>query len=349
MRIRPILLGVLATAAIACQSTRPTQSADSAATSGVNAPVAKIGTEVITAGDLDKAVRGELNEMEQRAYDLRKAALDQLINQKLVEAKAKAAGKPVDEFLRAELAPKVGEPTDEESRALYERAKAAGQVKDPFDKVKPQIAQFLRRQKSEAVLAQYLEQVRAEAKVEVLLPPYLPSKVEIAATGPSKGPDTAPITIVEFSDFQCPYCSKAEATVKDLLELEKYKGKLRLVYRDYPLPSHNLAPKAAEAGHCAGDQGKYWEMHDRLFAATPKLEVTDLKGYARDLKLDEGRFTKCLDSGEKAKVVADHFKAGNDAGVRGTPAFFINGRLISGAQKLEAFTALIDAELAAKK
>jgi protein-disulfide isomerase len=349
MRIRPILLGVLATAVVACQSTRPTQAADSAAAAGLNAPVARIGAEVITAGDLDKSIRGELNEMEQRTYDLRKSALDQLVNQRLVEGKAKAAGKPVDEFLRLELAPKVGEPTDEESRALYERAKAAGQVKEPFDQVKPQIAQFLRRQKSEAVLAQYLEQVRAEAKVELLLPPYLPSKVEIAATGPSKGPEGAPITIVEFSDYQCPYCSKAEATVKDLLELEKYKGKLRLVYRDYPLPSHNLAPKAAEAGHCAGDQGKYWEMHDRLFAAAPKLELTDLKAYARELKLDEGRFTKCLDSGEKTKVVADHFKAGNDVGVRGTPAFFINGRLISGAQKLEAFTALIDLELAAKK
>jgi protein-disulfide isomerase len=349
MRFRPYFLGLLATAVVACQPSRPTQAADSAAAGGPAAPVARIGAEVITAGDVDKSIRGELSDMEQRTYDLRKAALDQLINQKLVEGKAKAAGKPVDEFLRTELAAKVGEPTDEEVRALYERAKAAGQVKEPFDQVKPQIVQFLRRQKSEAVLAQYLEQVRAEAKVEVLLPPYLPSKVEVAATGPSKGPDAAPITIVEFSDFQCPYCAKAEATVKDLLELEKYKGKLKLVYRDYPLPNHGLAPKAAEAAHCAGDQGKYWEMHDRLFAATPKLEVNDLKAYARDLKLDEGRFTKCLDSGEKAKVVAENFKAGNDAGVRGTPAFFVNGRLISGAQKLEAFTALIDAELAPKK
>jgi protein-disulfide isomerase len=298
---------------------------------------------------LDKTIRADLSDQEQRTYDQRNSGLDQLINQKLVEGKAKAAGKPVDEFLRGELATKVAEPTDEESRALYERAKAAGQVKEPFDQVKPQIVQFLRRQKSEAVLAQYIEQVRAEAKVEVLLPPYLPAKIEVAATGPSKGPEGAPVTIIEFSDFQCPYCSRAEATVKDLLELEKYKGKLRLVYRDYPLANHNLAPKAAEAAHCAGDQGKYWEMHDRLFAGAPKLEVNDLKAYARDLKLDEGRFTKCLDSGEKAKVVADHFKAGNDAGVRGTPAFFINGRLLSGAQKLEAFTALIDAELAAKK
>ena len=348
MRIRHLLAGALITAAVACQSTRPAQATDSTA-AGPNAPVARIGVEVITAGELDKAIRSELNDMEQRTYDLKKAALDQLVNQKLVEAKAKAAGKPVDEFLRAELAPKVGEPTDEETRALYERAKAAGQVKEPYDQVKGQIVQFLRRQKSDAVLAQYLEQIRAESKVEVLLPPYLPAKVEVAATGPSKGPDAAPVTIIEFSDYQCPYCVKAEATVKDLLELEKYKGKLRLVYRDYPLPNHDLAPKAAEAAHCAGDQGKYWEMHDRLFAGAPKLEITDLKAYARDLKLDEGRFVKCLDSGEKSKVVADHFKAGNDAGVRGTPAFFVNGRLISGAQKLEAFTALIDAELAPKK
>jgi protein-disulfide isomerase len=171
----------------------------------------------------------------------------------------------------------------------------------------------------------------------------------VTATGPSKGPENAPITIVEFSDFQCPYCARAEPTVKDLMELEKYKGKIRLVYRDYPLEFHKLAPKASEAAHCAGDQGKYWEMHGRLFAATPKLEVTDLKAYARELALDAGRFDKCLDSGEKAKVVADHFKAGADAGVRGTPAFFINGRLISGAQPLEAFKTIIDAELAAIK
>ena len=129
MRIRHIALGLLASAAVACQSTRPTQASDASAAAGINAPLAKIGAEVITAGEVDKSIRGELNDMEQRTYDLRKAALDQLINQKLVEAKAKVSGKPVDDFLRAELAPKVGEPTDEESRALYERAKAAGQVK----------------------------------------------------------------------------------------------------------------------------------------------------------------------------------------------------------------------------
>ncbi|HET9551328.1 MAG TPA: thioredoxin domain-containing protein [Anaeromyxobacteraceae bacterium] len=350
MRIRNAFLGALTLAVAACQSPRPTQAATDAGT-GKNAPVAKVAGVVITAEELDKSLRNELNEVEQRTYDLRKQGLDQLINQRLVEGKAKAAGLAVDEFLKKELSTKVADPSDEEARALYERAKAAGQVNDPFDKVKPQVVGFLKQQKLQVVLAQYVEQLRAEAKVEVLLPPYLPPKVEVAATGPTKGPDAAPVTIVEFSDYQCPYCARAEGTVKDLLELEKYKGKIKLVYRDYPLPSHNLAPKAAEAAHCAGDQGteKYWAMHGKLFAAAPKLEVTDLKAYARELGLDGGRFDKCLDSGEKAKTVQEHAKAGEEAGVRGTPAFFINGRLLSGAQKLEAFTAIVDAELAAKK
>ena len=348
MRTRPLLRGALAVAVVACQSPRPTQAA-SADVAGKNAPVARIGAEVITADEVDKLIRNQLTEVEQKSYDLRKQALDQLITQRLVDAKAKAAGLKVPEFLEKELAAKVAAPSDEEIRAIYERAKAAKQVEEPLDKVKPQIAQFLKQQKGQVVLAQYVEQLRAEAKVEVLLPAYLPPKVEVSSTGPSKGPDDAPVTIVEFSDFQCPYCARAEATVKDLMELEKYKGKIKLVYRDYPLPSHNLAPKASEAAHCAGDQGKYWDMHGKLFAATPRLEVTDLKAYARELKLDEGRFDKCLDSGEKAVVVQEHAAAGEKAGVRGTPAFFINGRLLSGAQPLEAFKPLIDAELAAKK
>ena len=284
-----------------------------------------------------------------KTYELRKQGLDQLINTRLVEQKAKAAGKEAGEFLRAELAAKVPEPSDAEARALYERAKAAKQVEEPFEKVKPQIIGFLKQQKGQQALSGYLDQLRAEAKVEVLLPPYLPSKLEVAAVGPSKGDEKAPITIVEFSDFQCPYCVRAEATVKDLLALEKYKGKIKLHFRDFPLPSHTLAPKAAEAAHCAGDQGKYWEMHGKLFAVSPKLEVPELKAAARDLGLDAPRFEKCLDSGEKAKLVTEAQKAGEELGVRGTPAFFVNGRLLSGAQPLEAFTALIDAELAPKK
>ena len=182
--------------------------------------------------------------------------------------------------------------------------------------------------------------------IEILLPAYEPPKVAVEAVGPSKGPESAKITIVEFSDFECPFCVRAEPTVKQLLEA--YPGKIKLVYRDFPLPMHPHAPKAAEAAHCAGDQGKYWEMHEMLFANSQKLAVADLKGYAKDLKLDQAKFDKCLYSNEKAPVVEKNRKAGAEAGVSGTPAFFINGRSLSGAQPLDAFKKIVDEELAAK-
>jgi protein-disulfide isomerase len=276
-------------------------------------------------------------------HEALQSAVQRVVHRRIFALEAERRGMTED-ALREQLKAQTGEVTDADVDAFYEANRA--QIQQPKEQITDQIRAYLKQQRLQKADADFFAEMEKNFKVDYLLEPL---RVEVAATGSARGPATAPVTIVEFSDFQCPYCSKAEATVKDLLELEKYKGKLRLVYRDYPLPSHNLAPKAAEAAHCAGDQGKYWEFHDRLFAATPKLEVTDLKSYARDLKLDEGRFSKCLDSGEKGKVVADHFKAGNDAGVRGTPAFFINGRLISGAQKLEAFTALIDAELIARK
>ena len=191
----------------------------------------------------------------------------------------------------------------------------------------------------------YLDKLRAEAKVETLLPPLLLPKIEVAATGPSRGPAKAPVTIVEFSDFECPYCVRAEEAVKQVLAA--YPDKVRLVYRDYPLPIHARAQKASEAALCAGDQGKYWEMHEKLFANHKELEIDKLKQHAKDLALDAARFGKCLDSGEKATVVEASKKAGEEAGVTGTPAFFINGRPLTGAQPFEKFKEIIDHELRA--
>ena len=211
--------------------------------------------------------------------------------------------------------------------------------------MKPDIIRFIKQQKMQGELMAYYEKLKKDQKVEVTLPPYLPAKKDVEAKGPTKGPSDAPITIVEFSDFECPYCIQAEKTVADFLAA--YPGKIRLVYRDYPLPMHPLAPKAAEASQCAEAQGKYWQMHDALFGAKGKLEVAALKKYAREVGLDGGKFDTCLDSGEKDKVVAEHKKAGDAAGVNSTPAFFVNGRLLLGALPLEEFKAVVDAELTA--
>jgi protein-disulfide isomerase len=363
MRIRTLLAVALAAAAIACQSSRPSQKANDAEGQKLDAtaPVARVSGATITAGELENftppggqaSVAKELKRLEQehqqQVYQTRRGALDGMIRQRLLEAKAKAAGVTVDEFLQKEIVARVGEPSEEELRALYERAKSGPNASalPPFDQVKPDIARFVQQQKAQGALAEYFDTLMKEAKVEILLPEYQPPKVEVAAEGPSKGPADAPVTIVEFSDFECPFCVRAEDTVKQVMAA--YPNQVRLVYRDYPLPNHAQAPKAAEAAHCAGDQGKYWEMHGRLFAAGGKLEVESLKSYAKELGLDGAKFDKCLDSGEKATVVTAHKKAGEEAGVNGTPAFFVNGNLISGAQPLDAFKKLIDRELQARK
>jgi protein-disulfide isomerase len=315
------------------------------------APVARFDGQTITAGELDAKVKPEMQKLEgeyqQRVYEVKKGALEAMVVMKAVESRAKAAGKSVEDYVRGEVLAKTEKPTEAEAKEIYERAKAGGRQLPPFEQVKADIQRFLEQQKQQAALQAYYEQVKRDAKTEILLPAYRPPKVAVAAEGPSRGPAQAPVTIVEFSDFQCPYCSRAETVVNEVLAA--YKDKVRLVYRDYPLPGHADATKAAEAAHCAGDQNKYWEMHGRLFANQQKLDVPSLKAHAKALGLDQGAFDKCLDSGEKAKVVEANRKAGEEAGVTGTPAFFVNGVLISGAQPLEAFKTVIDAELAAKK
>jgi protein-disulfide isomerase len=319
MRRSVLLIPALALAAVGCGTTqqKPTD------------PVAKVGSEVVTVADLDAQVGAQV-------YDLKKQALDGLIRERLLKDKAKKEGAADTEALLAKLVP---EPTDAECQVLYDQAKASGRELPPFEEVKGQIVPYLKQQKTQA----FVDGLRKEAKVTIMLPPY---RVPVEAVGPSRGKAGAPITIVEFSDFQCPFCSKAEPTVDELLKA--YPDKIRLVYRDYPLPFHPLAPKAAEASHCAEDQGKYWELHAKMFSAGGKLEVANLKALAREVGLDGDKFDKCLDSGEKKKIVDAHFEAGKKAGVNGTPAFFINGRLVSGALPLEEFKKIVDEELAQK-
>lgn len=163
---------------------------------------------------------------------------------------------------------------------------------------------------------------------------------------PSIGPENASVTIIEFSDFQCPFCTKAEPVISQILE--NYKGKVRFVYRDFPLSFHQYAQKAAEASECADEQGKFWKYHDTLFEKQSEWSsegVAKLKEYAADLGLNAEQFNKCLDSGKYASEVQKDFTDGQEAGVSGTPAFFINGKALVGAQPFEAFQQIIEQEL----
>lgn len=308
--------------------------APAAAAPSAGGVAARYAGKEISLAELDKELAAQL-------YELRSESLEKRILKDLVGMEAKKAGKDERAFLQG-IAEKVqGKPTEAEMKAFFEsnKARLEGQT---FDQVKGMIETQLQQDKQRRAIGEYLSQLKKQANVQILLPA---PRIEVKAEGPTKGPANAPITIVEFSDFECPFCSRGKQTVDKVIEA--YKGKIKLVFRDYPLPFHKKAQKAHEAGLCAEEQGKFWEMHDKMFDEQ-KLDLADLKGTAKALGMDAAKFDACLDSGKHEAKVKANLEAGQATGVNGTPAFFINGRLLSGAQPFDKFKEIIDQELAGK-
>ncbi|HMC95150.1 MAG TPA: thioredoxin domain-containing protein, partial [Polyangia bacterium] len=178
-------------------------------------------------------------------------------------------------------------------------------------------------------------------------PPEPEGKFDVRlGDAPVKGPATAPVTLIAFSDFQCPFCSRAVPTVRQLES--DYQGKLRIAFKQFPLPFHDHAHLAAEAALAANEQGKFWQYHDKLFANQQALERPALETYAQELGLDMAKFRAALDSGKFKDKVDAEAKEGAAVGTTGTPTFFINGTRLVGAQPLDAFKAVIDKELKTK-
>jgi protein-disulfide isomerase len=314
--------------------------------------VAEMDGQPIAWSDVqgDKDVGPKVKQAEAKAltdlYEQRRGAVDELINRRLLENEAKAKGKTLEQWFQTDYVASVPEPSDADAKAFYEEHKAQIPPGQSFDELKPRIKQAVKQQKLRDNMGKMLEDLKSKHNVQVALqPPELP-RVEVEAKGPSRGPNDAKVTIVEFSDFQCPYCGKEYPVIEKVMK--DYDGKVRLVFRHYPLDFHEHAEKAAEAAACAQDQGKFWELHDKMFTNQAKLAVDDLKSYAKAMGLDAGKFDKCLDSGEKKSLVEDDQKAGSAAGVNGTPAFFINGVFINGAQPYEQIKQTIDRELGKK-
>jgi protein-disulfide isomerase len=188
----------------------------------------------------------------------------------------------------------------------------------------------------------YVDYLRGQADIAVM---FQPPRVGVDYDrNRLRGDAKAPVTIVKFADYQCPYCEKVEASIRELLE--KYPGKVNVAFRDFPLTSiHPYAQKASEAARCAGKQGKFWEYHDALFDPQAKLDEPGLKAQSHTLGLDEKAFSSCLESGEFAKEVARDQEDGKSAGISSTPRFFINGIFLNGAQPVAEFEKIIDSEL----
>lgn len=163
-------------------------------------------------------------------------------------------------------------------------------------------------------------------------------QVRITETDPSVGNPGAPVTLIEFGDFECPFCQRFSAeTMPLLIQREIKEGKVRIVWKDFPLSIHSYAQKAHEAGRCAWEQDKFWEYHDVLFANQRKLGINDLKRYAKELNLNENQFTTCLDSGKYTALIREKVQEGITAGVSGTPSFLVNGTIVVGAQPYQVF------------
>jgi protein-disulfide isomerase len=311
--------------------------------------VGEVDGQPVTYGDLqnDHEIGPKLRQAEVKAltelYEQRRALIDELITRRLLEDEAKARGKTIEQWYQTDYLTSIPEPTDAEVKAFYDEHKAQIPEGQKFEDLKARIRQVVRQQKLREGMTKMVEDLKAKHHAQVALQAPEVPRIEVEAKGPSRGPENALVTIVEFSDFQCPYCGREFPVIERLMK--EYDGKVRLVFRHYPLDFHPFAQKAAEAGACAQDQGKFWELHDKMFTNQNKLGVDDLKAYAKSVGLDASRFDKCLDSGEKKALVEEDMKAGTAAGVNGTPAFFINGVFVNGAQPYEQMKQTVDREL----
>ncbi len=304
-------------------------------------PVATVDGQPIYNEDLAPSVEGQLQPLRNQEYEIKRKALDNLIEQKMLEVAAKKKGLTTDKLLDQEVNSKIPDPTDAELEGYYMGLK----VKAPFADVRTQLRDGYKQAKIQQVRQEYLKTLRADSNVVVLISA---PRVEVAYDPARlRGNPKAPVMIVEFSDYQCPYCHQVEPTVKEVLA--KYGDRVSFSYRDFPLTAiHSQAMISAEASRCALEQGKFWEYHDQLFT-TSKLEKDDLIGYARDLKLDDKQFGSCLTTEKyKADIEKDE-QEGRKVGINGTPGFFINGLEVSGAKPKDEFERVIDDELAKRK
>jgi protein-disulfide isomerase len=306
--------------------------------------LAEVDGAPITSDEVEKPLVGQLSKLEDQIYNLKRQRIEALINEKLLEKEAAKRKLTVPALLDAEVTSRVGLVTEQEIEKFYQENKA--QLKGEESTLREQIRGSLQNQKLAAKREEFLKSLRSQAKVVVNLKPPPVMRVAVSLDGaPSKGSAKALVTIVEFSDFHCPFCRRVIPTLAQLES--RYGDKIKLVFRDFPIESlHPGATQAHVAARCANEQGKFWAYHDKLFAAPTKSSPELFKELAKDVGLDGKPFEACLNSKKYQAAIQEDIAEGNRVGVTGTPAFFINGRLVSGAQPLDAFARIIDDELA---
>jgi protein-disulfide isomerase len=307
--------------------------------------VAEVDGVPITNEQVEKALGMNLSKLQEQIYSMKRQALDNLVSDRVLANEAARRKITVTALIDDEVISKVALVTEGEIEKYYEANKA--QVKGTLEQAREQIRTGLQNQKIQAQRNTFIQALKSKANIVVRLPAPEVQRVDVNITGaPSKGPANAPVTLVEFSDFHCPFCKQIEDNNTLTQLLSKYGDQLKMVWIDYPIDQlHPQARQAHEAARCAGDQGKFWEYHNSLYTGAPKAG-DQLKAAAQQVGLDIPTFDACLSSGKHQATVQKDVDQGKRLGLTGTPTFFVNGRPLIGAQPLDAFTRVIDDEVA---
>jgi len=305
--------------------------------------LATVGKKTIDRADVEKAVRPQLIALENERYNTIKGGIDDLVADALFEQEAAARGVTVEQLQQVEIVDKIPHPSDADIQKVYEENKEQLEGA-PLDQVKDQIVEYLLRKQTQERRQAVIDELKKKYPTKITL--KAPTvQVGVGAT-PAKGNAKAPVTIIEFSDYECPFCKKVEPTVREVLKVYG-PDKVRFAYRNFPLPFHqSVCPVVVVAG-CAAEQGKFWEYHEKLMDATD-LSPENMKKLAGEVGVDQKKFDECVAADKFKDAIDKDLAAGEEAGVNGTPAFFINGRLLDGAQPFEKFQEIIDEELEAK-
>jgi protein-disulfide isomerase len=308
---------------------------------------AEVNGSPITVGDVDSKIESTLAKLQDQIFSVRQRQLDVLIDQKLLEDAAAKKGVAIAALIQSEITARVTAPTAEDVTKFYEENKAS--LSGDFKTLEEQIKNFLSAQRLKMRQQDFLQSLRAAAKINVLLTPPPIYRATVTTDGaPVRGAGDAPVTIVEFSDFHCPFCRKVQPVLDQLRA--KYGNQIKLVFRDFPLDNlHPQATTVSQAARCATEQGKFWEFHDQVFANGPDATQTTLDGFAKNAGMDVAAFNACRAASKYNASIAASLQEGGRLGITGTPTFFVNGRILVGSQPLEEFVRVIDEELALRK
>jgi protein-disulfide isomerase len=305
--------------------------------------LAEVNGKAVTPEEVEGALGAQLAQLEEQIYQLKRQRLESLIAERLLSLEAARRGVSIEALLGVEVTAKASSVTDQDVENFYQANKA--QIGGVLDvNLRARITSFLQSQRLDARREEFLRSLRSQAKVIINLPPPQFRLKASTEGAPFRGADRAPVTIIEFSDFHCPFCSKAQTALAQVMA--RYGDRVKLVYRHFPIDQlHPQARRASEAAACANDQGKFWTYHDQLYTAGADANPARLKALAQAAGLDVQAFDQCLSSGKHQQAVQKDVDEATRLGIGGTPAFIINGRLLSGAQPLESFVRVIEEEL----